>query len=295
MDRCIDSFENFPWDGNAEIYNVYTKNNYKVLYTRANTNKCCVFFTSNDLFFPNTVEEMEKRIIKEDRYEWENISRNKLILRTYKKIIFLRDVYKQWYITGINSSIDTIDKVCDMLRKETTGYSVTTCGSSSGGYMAVLVGCLLNAELIFSNSGQFDITEDSIFAKKYIDDAQRNKYFNIKWLVKNNTNNIFYFFPVYSESDVRQYNFIEGIDVNVICFNSFQHGVTMSPMCWIKLLTYENKDLILLCKKYKGMIINQSQLAKDVLSKRDFLYSFVYQLVKKLIRAVKNILLHYLR
>ena len=53
-------------------------------------------------------------------------------------MIFVRDMWKQWYINGINQKIDSVEKVIEFLRTETENMRVTTVGNSSGGYMATL-------------------------------------------------------------------------------------------------------------------------------------------------------------
>ena len=80
--------------------------------------KCFVFFSGNGIFFPNDYETAENTLVKNNRYEWQNIAQNDLIRLQAGKIIFLRDVYKQWYITGINSRIDSIAKLFYFLQKK---------------------------------------------------------------------------------------------------------------------------------------------------------------------------------
>jgi hypothetical protein len=52
--------------------------------------------------------------------------------------------------------------VNELLEGLTKGYDVYTCGSSSGGYAAVCIGCLLNAKAIYNFSGQFSLEEESV-------------------------------------------------------------------------------------------------------------------------------------
>ena len=63
---------------------------------------------------------------------------------------FVRDVYKQWYLKGVNAEIDSIEKLYEFLKAETEGYQIVTVGSSAGGYAAVLFGYLLNATKVLA-------------------------------------------------------------------------------------------------------------------------------------------------
>ena len=174
----------FPWNGSELLRREYEKDNYRLIHTGSKTNRAIIFFSGNGLYFPNTEEEFTQKIIINDRYEWENLASNKLIRKYYELIIFVRDVYKQWYVTGINPEHDNVDKTADFLRELTRGYDITTCGASAGGYAAVLFASLLDAERFFSMSGQFSIhhqidAQGAPFVYNYASDIIRNKYYDI--------------------------------------------------------------------------------------------------------------------
>lgn len=173
----------FPWNGSALVLREYEKDNYKVIDTGIRTGRAIIFFTSNGLYYPNTEEEFTQKVILEDRYEGENISRHRKIRQYYERIIFVRDIYKQWYVNGINPRYNTADKVAELLEELTHGLKVTTFGGSAGGYAAVLFAYLLKAERFFSISGQFSIThqinEGAPFILMNASDSAKNKYYNI--------------------------------------------------------------------------------------------------------------------
>jgi hypothetical protein len=73
------------------------------------------------------------------------------------KLIFVRDIFKSWYVCGISDRYSSIDDMIDFLKEETKGYKVITVGNSAGGYMAVLAGVLLGAERVFNFSGQYSL------------------------------------------------------------------------------------------------------------------------------------------
>lgn len=174
----------FPWNGNELLRKEYEKENYRIIHTGSSTKKAIIFFSGNGLYFPNTEEEFTQKVIINDRYEWENLALSKLIRSYYELIIFVRDVYKQWYVTGINSQYDSADKTAEFLKGLTRGFDVTTCGNSAGGYAAVLFASLIGAERFFSFSGQFSIMHEvnakkAPFVYNYATDSARNKYYDI--------------------------------------------------------------------------------------------------------------------
>ena len=252
--------------------------NYKVIdFPSKSKNSCLVCFSSNGLYFPNTDEELEL-IISKDKYEWEN-----LINKGYKRIIYIRDIYKQWYIKGINSRFDSIDKVKELLGELTQGYTCTFIGSSAGGYAAVLFGNLLNADKIINFAGQFDIRLASSCRTKneLIHKSEDTQYFNITDTKKQN----FYFYPTLSPVDEVQYNLIKNnSDVEVIKVKTNIHGVPVLPFAINKIIKLNDKQLIKLTKKTHN---------KNLLS---LLHASLDDLIKYLIiklKKQKTVILNY--
>ena len=178
----------FPWNNSELLKSEYAKDNYKIIRTGSKTGRAIIFCSGNGLYFPNTEAEFTEKIINNDRYEWENLAADKRITRYYELIIFIRDIYKQWYITGINAKINTVEKTADFLKDLTAGLEITTCGSSAGGYAAVLFAHLLKAERFFSLSGQFSITNQinsgAPFVLMNAYNSAINKYYDINNLHK---------------------------------------------------------------------------------------------------------------
>lgn len=112
-----------------------------------------IYSCSNNLFFPHTEEEFVKNVVKKDKYEWYGCR-----LQRASKHIFVRDVYKQWYATGLNRNIPDIDSMFLFLQKECDGFSeIVTIGSSAGGYAATLFGTMLNANICFNFNSQWEL------------------------------------------------------------------------------------------------------------------------------------------
>ena len=260
--------EKFLQNSNEIIRQAYKALNYRIVETSARTNNAIVFFSGNGLYFPNTKEVFENVILNSDRYEWENIAKNKKMRKYYKLIIFVRDIYKQWYIDGINTEINTRDKVIEFLCKETKGYKVSVCGNSAGGYMAVLCGVKMNAEKIFSFSGQFDIMDkisnENPLIFQHKDDG---KYFSLISLISGSKfpdERIFYFFPGKSDADNRQYELIKNTCINTFRIDEAEHGKTIDSYCYPFLLTAKKEKLIKLAEAHKGKTIQKKIVSRRI-------------------------------
>ena len=73
------------------------QDNYKILYNSlGEKDECIIFFSSNNIYYPNTQDQLEDTIEK-NKFEWENIAKSKSILTKYGKMIFVRDMWKQWW------------------------------------------------------------------------------------------------------------------------------------------------------------------------------------------------------
>lgn len=139
---------------NSEIVrSVYiNQQNYKIEYNNScKKNICAIYFSSNDIYYPNNEEIFRKRIVEKNFFEWYNTRINA------RKHIFLRDIFKQWYLEGINAELDSPEKIFEWLKRETEGYEVVTVGSSAGGYSAVLYGSLLKAQKVIAFNAQFSL------------------------------------------------------------------------------------------------------------------------------------------
>ena len=188
-----------------EAYN--TLDNFKIVEGDKSSDTIYVYFTSNGLYFPNT-EECFQEVLTKDKYEWQYN-----LVNGARKHILMRDVFKQWYIKGVNSKINSIDKIISFLREETQGFKIITIGSSSGGYMATLIGRLLDANKIYCFNGQFDIWDRvtikenstlNLLLEKHKEEETLTKYFNIIPFLKAGSAPLFYFSSTFSEWDKEQ-------------------------------------------------------------------------------------------
>lgn len=101
------------------VRSVYsTEPNYIIYYDESSEeNVCAIYFSSNDIYFPNTEEIFRKRIVEKNFFEWYH-TRVKA-----RKHIFVRDVFKQWYIEGINTIINSPEKNGGMVENRNTWLS----------------------------------------------------------------------------------------------------------------------------------------------------------------------------
>ncbi len=225
-----------------------TRDNFLIQYDKQCPTKeyCAIYFSSNDIYFPNTKEIFRKRIVEKNFYEWYETR----IERAYKHI-FVRDIYKQWYLKGINSAIDTPEKLMNWLEAETKGYKVIALGSSAGGYAAILYGSKLHAEHIFAFNPQFELS--SLFERS---DEEKNpllyrlrgtewsKYFDITPMMSVAPNNIYYFYSSKSLWDIKQYQHINDVKgIHRIGFSTSHHGIPFLKVALPKVLNMDTKDL----------------------------------------------------
>lgn len=201
--------------------------NYKIEIdpTCNNRKSCTVYFTSNALYYPNTEENFCNEIYEKDKYEWYKTRRI-----SYKHI-FLRDVYKQWYIRGINSRIDSIPVMADWLREETAGYEdITVVGSSAGGFISIVIGHYIQAKKVIAFNPQVNLVEElkkgeCELWKRSINNS--HVYLDISRFL---TKKVVIFSSVRSEVDVFQYRFIASSNANVLRIDSNTHGVPIAEV-----------------------------------------------------------------
>ncbi len=221
----------FVFQADAEIVNeLYTNHpNYLIAYNQDVPKEyCIVYFASNDLYYPNSVVAFSESVINKNRFEWFGNRIN-----YGHKHIFLRDIKKQWYLTGINAKINNPKALLDFLRKETEGYKAIFVGSSAGGFISVILGQLLNAERIYTFNGQFEILSlldkpdaeqiDPILFRNQNNELLQPFYTAAHFIT--NPSTIYYFWSNKSKWDIEQNNLIKNIPVNRIGFNTSNHGV----------------------------------------------------------------------
>lgn len=263
---------------NMYISKMYEESgNYKIIFNNCQTRKCIIFFSGNGIYFPDTINTFVDVIIEKDRYEWENIMRNPLIQQSYQMVILVRDINKKYYQKGINSSINSIDKVVSFLREKTIGYEITTCGNSAGGYMATLVGNFLDAQCIYSFGGQWNLNHEK---ESFWDVSINKQYFDITRYAKEN---VMWFYSAYNEADLLQKEclgeYIE--DISAFAMNSKYHGYLLLSPCYKNLLTMPMGEMKNLGMKYKSKVISQRRMAKELLHGKELRDTCIKDIISK--------------
>ncbi len=214
---------------------------------------CAIYFSSNDIYYPNNEATFKNEIEVKNKFEWFGTR-----IKKASKHIFLRDIKKQWYLTGINSDINSPIKLVDFLKEETKDYKIITIGSSAGGFAAVIIGQLLGAQHIFSFNGQFEIssllensnesTNPVVFRNK--NNANYNKFYStLNFITKPST--IIYFTSLYSGIDKKQKEFIHHLPIQIFGFKTAHHGI---PFIKSTLPSLINMDVHVLLDKKRTKI-----------------------------------------
>lgn len=250
--------KNITFQVDSDTVNNYRKENanYVIEIDDNSPNKdlCVIYFSSHNIYYPNTPESFYKNIIRNDKYEW----RNNTPISAYKQI-FIRDLYKQWYIRGVNNIQITPPDLLNLLKHHTSGFRVITVGSSAGAYAAILYGIQLCAEKVFAFNPQFELNSQLETTSEEINPVlfrdRENKlmeYYDITSVIKQKPdNNIFYFFSEKSSWDKQQYEYLAAsnadLHVNTIGFKNRLHGIPFPRVALTKVLNLSDKELKGLC------------------------------------------------
>lgn len=234
------------------IYSVWNfENNFLIEYSSVDNvpseqKICAIYFSSNGIWYPDTVNTFYHSIIEKNRFEWYGTRVNKAT-----KHIFVRDVFKQWYAKGINQRLNSVEKVAEWLRGECEGYKTIVIGSSAGGYGAVLFGNLIDADIQIAFSPQLDISEYHKDEDKYPLMVADYKYNFISDYARD-SKNLFLFYSIHSKNDFLDIDLAIKARCNVIMFDNTIHGVPFNP---VALPTVINMNEIQLASM-KGKIIS---------------------------------------
>jgi hypothetical protein len=202
--------------------------NYKIkIDPSGQKDLCVIYFASHYIYNPNEETAFKRDIVTKDKFEWYETT-----IKSAGKHLFLRDIQKQWYLTGINAHINNPDSLLAFLKTETAGFRVITVGSSAGGFAAILYGQQLGAEQIFSFNGQFEVNSQLETSSEAIDpvifrnrqNTHLRKYYEITWAITN-PEVIFYFYSINSAWDAQQASCVENKSINRIPFRTSHHGI----------------------------------------------------------------------
>lgn len=172
------------------------------------SNICVIYFSSNELYYPNTEASFLNAIEKRNKYEWQ-----KNTFPGASRHIFVRDIQKQWYIEGTSAKYNTPSLLAKKLKEFSSNFTIYTIGSSAGGFAAILFGSILDAKRVYAFNAQTDLN-DIIKASdafidpllfKHLSNEYISKYFKVSDFLKVNIE-YFYFQSSRSRMDIAQYN-----------------------------------------------------------------------------------------
>jgi len=233
---------------NPKIQTQYReRNNYKVEYDpNGNQDLCVIYFTSHALYFPNDEDVFIERVVQKDVYEWYNTRH-----LNAGKHIFVRDVFKQWYLKGINGSINSPDLLLRFLKHQTEGMKIVTVGASAGGYAAILMGCMLGAEKVIAFNAQINLNKELQSSKECenallhrLKDTEARKYYDLNDFMLSETD-IFYIHSSMSEWDKIQCDLIRrSSNIHIIPIKSSLHGVPVPKAILKEFISSKNDALL---------------------------------------------------
>lgn len=230
-----------------DVQAAYEGKNYQCIDTGTESDLCYIFFSSNGLYFPDEKEVFDRVVTRGDRYEWKWVAAQAGIPGKAGRIIYVRDVFKDWYSLGISKEVNTLDKTLDLLRVLTEGYRVVTVGSSAGGYMAVFTAVKLQAAWCVNFSGQYKIKADV-----------RQEYRDLSGMLGEYNGMIFYFVPVYSEQDLEQYKLVKDMTcVKIFHFTGRKHADTMLTGNMPYVIGQDKEEMLRMYKHYAGRKIDK--------------------------------------
>ncbi|MCM1303071.1 MAG: hypothetical protein NC305_08445 [Lachnospiraceae bacterium] len=232
----------------------YKKENIKISFNAGKAGRgghCVIYCSSHNIWYPNAEKYFRESILNRDYYEWMKMS-----YIDSEKDIYLRDIYKSWYVSGVNAKLDSIDNLAEYLEKVVKEYKVITVGISAGGYLAVILGVLLNAERVYAFSAQFDLNgrelEKNAILQKYKNDAKKEKYYDLVPFIKQSTVPIYYIYPMMNELDAVQKKRVENCSsVRILGLKSKKHGVVILRSNLPDILKMQVQDLDVIFGRFK--------------------------------------------
>ena len=269
----------------------YSLKNYIVEDINTNSKVCVIYFSSSSIYYPNDEATMEEKILKRDYYEWRRYP-----IYGAGRLIFVRDVAKQFYIYGISQNCPTIEKLILLLKKLTNGYEIITIGSSAGGYMAALAGALLNASVVFCFSGFFSLShvnqEVWYLLKKEQGNNIYNQYYEIaQFMEKAQNTTFFYIMPGLSKDEVNndyvQYDFGKDLS-NVYTFKmkEKQHGVCMYPYVLKEYINTNAEKLKNISQNEREKLISKWKMSVYILGVKKSILCYVQYLFRKFLSFI---------
>ena len=300
----ISANNKFPYvfQVDSSIIKEYYNNNpnYKIIENQdGSEDLCIIYFSGHGIYFPNNEKSFTYSIVEKDYYEWSHLK-----IPNAKKHIYLRDIHKQWYLTGINSQLNSCDKVAEFLLKESKGLRIITVGSSAGGYAAILFGELLKAERVIAFSPRIELLSRLELSSHAIDPlvfrligTPYNKYMDLLKSLSLNKSEFYLFYPIKSKLDSIQLEHLEKNNicnnkrVHLILFNTSKHGVPFPKIVLTNLFALSND-------RFKDLFNRQSHIYNSIsfsIKMVGFIKTLKFTIMQSLMTFLKKIRQYNLR
>ena len=282
---------------NSAIEESYVKfENYKIKIFDESKDTVYIYFSSNGLYFPDEINVFRHTIFERNYFEWENLSNHSVVASNTNKAIFVRDVWKSWYVNGINAQLNTQDKLADFLKTICERKKIVTVGVSAGATAAILFGCLLKADRIVAFSPQIDLhlsNEQGAIScfDEIAGDEILSKYLDLRPLIETYTGNLICVFPNGNFKDNSQYSLIsDNPNIKFFVCKSKSHGVVLYPESIAILIGGSDDDIISLYEYFKIHKCSPSRVLMKT-NGRIFTYKYISKsFVKKVVRKIKKYL-----
>lgn len=245
---------------------LYKETNYKIVDFDNKSELCLIVFSSNGLYSPNNYDQLLS-VYKNTKFEYDKILDNIIIKKYFKRIIFVRDVLRHFYMNGINNKINSVAKTFDLLNKLTEGYKCYTLGNSSGGFVAILAGSYMpNVVRVYSAGGvvdplnwhgpYFDYNFNELDYVKELDEIQKNDL-RLDSIIETYKIPVYSFYACYSKADSNLIEFIDKFhngNFKNILLKTKNHGDYIWSYDYAYLLTKNENRLNKLFSKCKKPI-----------------------------------------
>lgn len=198
----------------------------------------------------------------------------------------LANVYKSWYILGINKEINSLKSLVERLRELTADCKeIITVGNSAGGYAACYVGILLSAKRIYNFCGQFSLN-DEIKQNTILTKHISNEFVDISVLANSSEINMIYFYSGKCKADIKQMDLLEKRkEIISLKFNSKIHGRTVYSINMPKLLAMNDDEILLLYEHYKGKMISPFVFSLRISGIKDTATYLAHMMKKKICKG----------
>ncbi|MEN9306941.1 MAG: hypothetical protein RL173_873 [Fibrobacterota bacterium] len=269
----------------------YNNNNYLIELDEAQPDGyCAIYFSSHDIYFPNTEEAFRQRVIKKNFFEWYRTR-----FPGVRKHIYLRDIKKQWYLSGVNSSINSPSAILDFLKAETRGLKILVIGSSAGGYAATLFGNLLGAERIINFNGQSDLNvflRDSTESENpllfQLQKSELSAYYRLSSILPTISPETFYFYSDKSAQDLLHFHSLKSTSATTIAFNTSHHGIPFLKCALEEILSKTNAELKQLSRKRHHPLYFSIQQSGLLTVSKFLLNLVIQQVIRRLNKGMRT-------